>query len=280
MNNKVSNFLEPEKLAPRAGARVVEGLLEEIWPKVFSSLHILAWAPTAAAGVQPYVEAMRRLLDAHLSWFETTQKDRNAYNALADRAKLLAADLVICLAYQRAWLGGRVTRSLDRSLIDTLPVSVLLPIMPRWPLKRILLAIQDHDFDEIAIVWAIRLAKASGAHVTILPVISPAPVVYSQMEAALPALLNSDCALGRKLRWAARRLVEWKIESTIHLRREIPGEQIRCEIVEGDHDLIVIPVEPRNLFDRWLLGELISPLLNWADRPILIAKPKLEAGAR
>jgi hypothetical protein len=43
-------------------------------------------------------------------------------------------------------------------------------------------------------------------------------------------------------------------------------------MIEGNNDLIVIATEPTNRLRRWMVGELVNPLLSWADRPVLIAK--------
>jgi hypothetical protein len=51
-----------------------------------------------------------------------------------------------------------------------------------------------------------------------------------------------------------------------------PDQQIQMEVTEVDHDLIVIGAEPDGRLRHWYLGEVVAPLLRWADRPLLIAR--------
>jgi len=42
---------------------------------------------------------------------------------------------------------------------------------------------------------------------------------------------------------------------------------------KDEYDLVIIAAEPHGRSQRLLLGELMTPLLHWLDRPLLIAKP-------
>jgi hypothetical protein len=41
---------------------------------------------------------------------------------------------------------------------------------------------------------------------------------------------------------------------------------------EGNYDLVIFGAETHQAISRWVLGQLVNPLLSWADRPVLIAK--------
>jgi len=146
---------------------------------------------------------------------------------------------------------------------------------PRWPLRRLLLVVRGEEIDDAAVDWAVRLARPSGAAVTALAVVPPAPAMYdrwARMRGGLDVLLTTDTALGREMRRVARWLVDWEVEGTLRLRQGAPDQQIRYQVAQGDYDLIVVAARP-NGRRRWLLGERVLSLLRWADRPVLVAKP-------
>lgn len=152
---------------------------------------------------------------------------------------------------------------------------------PRWPLRRILLVIGGTGADETALEWTVRVARPASSLVTVLTIVPPAPAMYGghgRMEQGLPALLKSACPLGQRMREAAHRLVESGLEATLRLRAGPPEWQVCHEIVEGDHDLVVLATGDPHRWLRWLDGDIIGPLLSRIDRPLLIttANPRTE----
>ena len=85
-------------------------------------------------------------------------------------------------------------------------------------------------------------------------------------------LLARDYPLGTQLRRAAQQLAEWNIDGKLRLRNEPVDQQVRCEVAEGHYDLIIFGAEIQNSISRWVLGQLVKPLLHWANRPLLITK--------
>ena len=69
-----------------------------------------------------------------------------------------------------------------------------------------------------------------------------------------------------------QRLVDWQIEGKLRLRDEPVDQQVRCEVAEGNYDLVIFGAETHQAISRWVWGQLVNPLLSWADRPVLIAK--------
>jgi len=55
-------------------------------------------------------------------------------------------------------------------------------------------------------------------------------------------------------------------------RQGDPVAQIRNEVRAHVYDMSVIAAEPTSGWERWLMGEVVSPLLRWADRPVLVAR--------
>ncbi len=176
---------------------------------------------------------------------------------------------------QRNFLGRLLNRSVYRKILDAVPASLWLIRQPRWPIDSILLIIRDEAGEETAEEWALRLALACDAAVTVL-VISPAdPIMYREggpVQAPLEILLTADSPIGTQIRRVLRRLRDAGVEGDLQQRQGTPDEQIERELAAGDHDLVIIAAEKKSKLWRWWLGELVEPLLRWLDRPILIVR--------
>ena len=136
--------------------------------------------------------------------------------------------------------------------------------------------VRVEETDVAAVDWVGRLARPSGAKVTILPVLSSFPSVYapaSSEETALGELLSPNTQPGQQLRHLSRRLAQWQIEGILHFRQGEPAWQIRWEVADGNYDLIVVGAEPYGRWQRLLMDELIAPMMGWLNRPLLIARP-------
>ena len=261
----------------KADANTINELLEELWPENPDHiLNFLTWLPRDSTGAvrTTFAQNLSSLLGARISQFETTKTGREAFRDLLDEVKLSRSDLVIFCAQNQSIFNRLVGGWSENKMTEVLPVSSMLVHGFRWPIKKILLILRNDESDETALNWTLSLAKPCRAFVTVLPITVPVPVLYADIQPDIPTLMTTECPLGQRMRWISHRLADWEIEGTLRLRNEAPNEQIHCEAIEGDHDVIVIAAEPQNRLRRWILGDLIAPLLNWADRPLLIAKPR------
>jgi len=105
------------------------------------------------------------------------------------------------------------------------------------PVRRLLLVIQSNDepADSAALACAVRLARLSGATVTVLAVVRTGP------ENGLAALLTTQStAVGQ----AAQRLVEAGITATLRLRQGSLDCQLHREVIETDYDVMLIDSRP------------------------------------
>jgi len=164
--------------------------------------------------------------------------------------------------------------------VSQVPVSMLVARRPRWPIQSILLITRVAETDAAALEWVGRLARPSGAEVTILPIMCSVLSAYTPTcseETALGEILSPNTQSGRRLRSLSKQLAEWQIAATLHLRQGEPEWQIRSEVAEGDYDLIAVGAEPDGRWQRCLVGELVLPMLRWVDRPLLVAQPVREA---
>jgi len=260
---------------------VIDALLAEVWPEASQHsrrLLICAQASPAADEVFTFAQALSGLLDAHISHLGPSEGKDVDCEAVARAVEQNGYDLVIWEEPDQP-LGQRLLSGpACHKAITRIGCSLLVIRRPRWPLHRLLLVVWGDETDTIAVDWTVRLARSSGAPVTVLAVVPPVPAMYNRfarMQQGLDTLLTTETPLGQSMRRVARWLVEWEVEGTLRLRQGAPDEQIHREVAEGDYDLITVAARPNDRAARWLLGDRIRSLLCWADRPVLIAKPTI-----
>ena len=184
-------------------------------------------------------------------------------------------DLVVFGEPEQSWLEMVLSGRPAGQVVEQSATSLLLARQPRWPIRRILLILRIDRTDEAAVCWLGRLAKPGETAVTVLPIVPSLPAMHSvgnHIQAGLDVLLSPNTPSGRQLRHIAGQITQWQIEVDLHLRQGEPDWQIRDEVAEGAYDLILIGAEPHGRLYRFLLGELVGPLLSWVDRPLLIAR--------
>jgi nucleotide-binding universal stress UspA family protein len=185
-------------------------------------------------------------------------------------------DLVVFGEPKQSLIERMIAGRPGRRAVSQVPVSILVARQPRWPIKTILMITRTEETDEAALEWVGRLARPSGATVTILPVLCSFPSVYAPAcsdETALGEILSPNTQPGRQLRNLCQQLTQWQITASLRLRQGEPEWQIRWEIAKGDYDLIVIGADPFRRWRRWLVGDLVTPMLRWVNRPLLVARP-------
>jgi nucleotide-binding universal stress UspA family protein len=150
---------------------------------------------------------------------------------------------------------------------------LLLLRQPRWPLREILFVLRGDRRDLPALDWALALAGASRASVTVLVVYPDIPAFYTRcpkIQLELPLLLQMENEIGALLRKILRRSKLEKIPCELSLQKACPDDQIRMQVSESNCDLLIISQEGRSRLWRWCFGEITAPLLGWIDRPVLI----------
>ena len=261
----------------QADPQEIEKRLAELWPQnPESRLRLLLWSSTTATAVSldSYAQSLTKLLDADLIQINIPWRGVKSINELSCVAEQIRPDLIIFQLHNPAHLKRMLLDSIIQKQIDRLPASVIIPQNPRWPLAKILLTIPDCDSEEeSAIRWAVQLARSGQTAVTVLPLLPSVPGWYgSFIQHSLQALLEAEDPMGLKMRSISKRFSEDEINGTFKLREGEPLNQLRYELLTSDPDLVIIPSSPHNTLRRWMTGDLVNPLLAWADRPILISK--------
>ncbi len=173
-------------------------------------------------------------------------------------------------------LGVPDYRSLrERKLLARVPISMMVVKHPYWPVKNLLLVLQDEEADDYAIEWSFLFAQRSGAAITVLPILSPVPLMYAgmnHMSHNLSLLMASSSPLGCKMRKIVQRFEDLRITGSIRFRYEAPDWQIQSEAAAGNYDLIVIACESGSRFRNVIEGDILCSVLDWAELPVLITQ--------
>ncbi len=165
--------------------------------------------------------------------------------------------------------------TLHERVAEDLSICLLVVPEPRWPISKILVLIKGEENDCVAVEWGVRLAQASKAEISLLALVPPVPVLYQglgRISSGLPELLSTETRLGQHLRWAAARLVAEGLDGAVRLGQGLQEWQIRHELLVQDHDLVVVGAEDQDWLRKTIFGANPCPLLQWADRPVLVAK--------
>ena len=275
----VSTLEAPPKLA--VDNRAVDLLLRQVWPQTpRRSLRLLfcVHASPDSEKVSAFAHALGRLLHAYVSAYLPVVGSDPSCEGLTRVAERNLYDLVILGERQQSFRQRLLSGSDYRKAAQHIHASLLVARRPRWPLKHLLVVVQGKETDQLALDWAARLARPSGATVTVLAVVPPVPAMYDgcvRMQQELDTLLTDDSALGRQLRQVTRWQAKWKLKGTLTVRQGIPDDRIRDQVALVDPDLIVLAARTRKKWPRWFSRDLAISLLHWADRPVLIAKPTI-----
>lgn len=224
--------------------------------------------------VLDYAEKVSHLLASQVECWKTAVNGQHLDELLA-YAQANCDLLFLSEPVERNFLLRMLKRPPHRDVLESIPASLWLVRRPHWPIYSILLIVRGEEGEEDAEEWALRLAQASGAKVTVQIISPAAPALYNvgaQVQAPLNLLLTTDAPVGVQLRRILVTLKNAGVEVSLQQHSGKPNEQIAREIAASAPDLIVIAAETKSKLWRWWMGELVEPLLQWVDRPVLIVR--------
>lgn len=262
----------------QADSQEIDRILEEFWPSNpgSSRLRIMVWnpAPGEAAVIQPFASSLADGLKAELHWLDLPWDGRDTVEAVLAAVEKCQADLVITPNLEMDRSQGLFYPGRIQKLVEKLSASLLIVRSSCWPLKNLLLVVQDgSDRTDVALQWVIRLGRACQAQITVMPLLPPTPRLYGQfLQHNLPALLDANDPLGRKLRWIAHQLTQGDLQGSLKLGDGFPLEQLQGELRVSDPDLVLVAASPGGPVKGWLFGDLVNDLAAGLYRNLLIAK--------
>ncbi|MBN1667800.1 MAG: hypothetical protein JW862_11955 [Anaerolineales bacterium] len=214
-----------------------------------------------SCGGRAYAQNLADLLGAQLDTLTTKTTRAPALTLLYQTTAQHDHNLLIS--------GNQPSYQNNKQLIQRLPTNLLLARKVRWPIQSILLVLIDPTLNLATLEWCLLLAKASPARITLLPVLPPVPgMLTPDLQHSLPALLSSNCILGRQLREFSRLLVQAGVNASIRLRPEMPAQQIFQELESTEYDLVASALGPH----QKAIPASLQILLRHTDQPLLLAR--------
>jgi hypothetical protein len=274
----IAGILGSEPCVVQGDVHTIDALLSRVWGLASQGdrLALLLCTPEGDARdpLAAYGRALGELLSAEVKG-TTCGRVLQAWD---EGQKELPCDLLLVgeadSPLTGPWLGAASSN-------PELPLALLVAPRPRWPLARILLVAAGDQADAAAADWVLRLARPGASAVSVLAVV-PSPTAPQEGRRAatpghgrdrqgLPALLSAGTHTGHGLHELAHRLEEQGIHGSLRLRQGPPEWQIRRELADEDHDLVVMALQPGR--DRQSgLADLAAALLRWSDRPTLLVR--------
>ncbi|HSG08415.1 MAG TPA: universal stress protein [Longimicrobiales bacterium] len=200
--------------------------------------------------------------------------------AYADR---VSADMVLITTHghtgmSRMWLGS-VADALVR--LTTLPLLVVHPAqgghVPEdvFSFKHVMVPLDGSDLSATILGPAADLARASGARMTLVHVVSSSAVLGARIFPLLPDDLSPAIAkAGEYLEKLADELREDGLQVDVHVEEhEAPGRAIAALADKLDADVIALATHGYGGFKRALLGSVADKVLRSSALPLLVQSP-------
>lgn len=145
--------------------------------------------------------------------------------------------------------------------------------------KRILVSVDFSEHALAALRLGAQMARESGAHLTVLNVVSSPHVISGELDVTpMDTALWSDLAQELR-RSSAERVNAWiraevppEVESSIVLREGYAPEEIVAQIEDGGHDLVVMGAHGRTGLRGVLLGSVTKRVMRRCPVPVLVTR--------
>lgn len=243
----------------------IDGWLDKLWPMKQVSPDLRVWLREPLHGevdsIYFFAEILARALGATLFRF----------NPITDElppVALNSADSLVILPCADHKLRNRLLQQNEGS-----GPAVLVGCRTHWPLQKLLVIVRGDEVDDLALAWAARLARPSGASVTALMVApATAPGHDLAIDDDISTLLAATSTTGRKMKRAAEHLAALQLDGIVHLRQGAPEAVIREELAANAYDLAITGLAVRGWEARWRLRPFLDGLLLDLTCPLLIVK--------
>ena len=185
-------------------------------------------------------------------------------------------DIIVIGAHILGGFFDRFVTSIMKKVATKASANVLVVKEVTTMLRRILICTAGRTVDHSLIREGARLAKGTGAEVTILFVTDPMPGMYAGLETmaeTLAELLQTDTIQAQQLKWDAQYCVEEDVPAHIKLRRGIITDEIHHEINEGNYDLVIVGTQVGNNFWNGLLvGTITGDIVELSTSSVLVVR--------
>lgn len=257
----------------------IDELITEIWTRhADQGLKIRLWKLSHPDSeiLDTYAHNVSNLLGGELEQLLLSGISYNAYHEAIEELADDKTGLVICKKPTQNFLDRLLSGSTEDLLLKDCPATILFAGDHRLPIEKILLVIQGVGCDVPATNWAIRFAEHTSAHLVVLPVTVPIPVMYGEMQYERHksnSVLNSGCPTSWGIRKVMHQIMDLGIQGTLKIKNESPEWQIWWEFLEGDYDLVIIGAEDLAWERKIFASEIVYPAYIKISAPLLVVKP-------
>ncbi|MGD1993062.1 MAG: universal stress protein [Anaerolineae bacterium] len=263
--------------SPRTEAAVWQGgALARVTNASITLLRVVQHAEEPSHEEDPLTVAREMLSDLAV---ETRTRQGAADREILAEIQEGGYDLVVIGAKRPPGPTQRLLGSVALNIARHSPVSVWIARGTETALHSLLACTGGREVALPLIETSARLAKVTGACVTLFHVVTPFPSMYTgleQLEETLPKLLKTDTPLARHLRHGAEILAERQIPAQVELQYGVVADEIIREAHGGAYDLVVLGVSSstRRLAE-WLMGDVTRSVVEHVPCSVLVFK---EAG--
>jgi nucleotide-binding universal stress UspA family protein len=256
----------------------IDRLLVELWPDYQNDdLHILLCTTknNMSSTFNDYAHYIRTFLKVPGSNIYTIVGVQGEISTLVQET-CGVVDLVILEESEKS-------RCLHSTMLDRkftvkqqIQPSVLVARQPRWPINKILLILRFENRDHVTVDWILKMDLPSNAVVTMLVPLPTVPRMYQgfpEMSIQMPKILEGKSKLGEHLRSIIARFEAHGMGVNVRVLEGTAKCVIQQEVIQEDYDLIAVAAEPEGWLKKRLMSSVVDPVLDYARRPIFIAKP-------
>jgi len=253
-------------------------------PFQYEGVNMAAYEEKHAEEQRAYLREQEEAMKGELPQNQVSSALLEGYvtEALERHAREIDAKLIIMTTHgrtgvSRAWLGS-VADSLVRH--STFPLLVIRPLddgqsFPTARFQHFLVPLDGSATGEKILEPTVALAKAMGARVTLLHVVSPYITVGARVSPLPSGHLEERLAKAEAyLAGVAERLSGEGVEATPKIESHFaPARAILKTAEEEDVDLIAIATHGYTGVKRALLGSVTDKVLRAAKWPLLLERP-------
>lgn len=274
----IAEALGAEPWVVRGESETIDARLAEVWsirPDRDLRLLVLRQPDSAGMATLAFASYLSQLVGASTRQLTVTGRASSIVAAVNAELAAEAADLVVTAEPGESWVRRLLAGTSAGSIIGGVGRSCLVVRRPNWPIQAVLFIMAGSPPDLRAADWAVRLARPSGASVTVMPVVPylpSVPGVASRLVSGMPMLLTWGEEEGRILRQVAGRLTGCGVEGALRLRQGAPDRQVRAETARHGYDLVIVGSKPNALHRFWSSDDLPVRVLRWTTPSVLIAK--------
>jgi nucleotide-binding universal stress UspA family protein len=205
------------------------------------------------------------------------------YEEIVDEAGKRQADLVVVGTQGRGAIGKFLMGSTAERVCRHAACSVLAvrhstaAITPELKLGKILVPTDLSENSFTAINYSAKLAKLTGAHLTLfhvfqIPDYVTSPNISLSSRAAQPDIAAAQCRALDRLQSLREVVTASGLDADVGMRTGVPYQEIIGEAEKVSPDLIVVGTQGATGISRYLLGSTAERILRHSSCPVLVAR--------